>query len=310
MPFVLSNCSRRAASSSPGRHLPKAPGDAHARQSPRTSVKVHASKPYGASKVSAMPSPIDTWRWPCARCLPTPLARLLNIENHATYWYCLAKCARQVVEVAIKKKGKKMGKMCARKPCVTVQCTTPYSANIVWVNCSRVRWEGARQSSAYVPYAVREKWYTVCVWVCVCKQNNEQHRRFFVPTAWNIVAAYLVTSMAVRSRCHHCHFIGCNIQSVSNQPERQSAGSSKNKKTEVDADMFYMYCITCMWQKNPYYFQQSCAVWSQYGTWGHFALLHASVSTSCQRVALSVPVCILRTQAQNFLFHNRRQRMI
>lgn len=84
-PFVLSNYERRATSSSPGRHLPKAPGDAQARQSPSPCVKVHASEPYGTSKVSELLSPIDTWCWPCARCLPTPLASPLNIENHATY---------------------------------------------------------------------------------------------------------------------------------------------------------------------------------------------------------------------------------
>lgn len=90
-PFVLSNVTLRGAAwwsswSSPGRHrAKKAPGDAPARQSPSPGVKVHASEPYGASKVSALPSPIDTWRWPRARCLPTPLASPLNIENRATY---------------------------------------------------------------------------------------------------------------------------------------------------------------------------------------------------------------------------------
>lgn len=51
-------------------------------------IKKHTRKPYGVSKVSMLWSPIDTRHCPYTRCLPSPVAGPLNIENDVAYSYC------------------------------------------------------------------------------------------------------------------------------------------------------------------------------------------------------------------------------
>ncbi len=88
--------------------------------------------------------------------------------------------------------------------CVTVQFTTPYSVNIVWVSCLCVLWEGASQSNAYRHMqAERNGWLAVmankhiihsadprdsmdlfAVWVYA--RSNVLRLLFFVFTVWNI----------------------------------------------------------------------------------------------------------------------------